>query len=101
MRIPVPLDALRAFEAAARHLSIKDAALELAVTPSAAGRQLRTLEDLLGVYARVGSLAAAPEGRLAQLDHEGKICRNEVYFARSDWMTRMGAASKRDQGRGP
>ncbi len=33
MRIPVPLNALRAFEVAARHLSIKDAALELAVTP--------------------------------------------------------------------
>ncbi|UXZ36171.1 LysR family transcriptional regulator [Cupriavidus gilardii] len=49
MRIPVPLNALRAFEAAARHLSIKDAALELAVTPSAVSHQLRTLEDLLGV----------------------------------------------------
>ena len=49
MRIPVPLNALRAFEAAARHLSIKDAALELAVTPSAVSHQLRTLEDMLGV----------------------------------------------------
>ncbi|VCU72416.1 Glycine cleavage system transcriptional activator [Pigmentiphaga humi] len=49
MRIPVPLNALRAFEAAARHLSIKDAALELAVTPSAVSHQLRTLEAMLGV----------------------------------------------------
>ncbi|MEG7168310.1 LysR family transcriptional regulator, partial [Pseudomonas aeruginosa] len=49
MRIPVPLNALRAFEAAARHLSIKDAALELAVTPSAVSHQLRTLEDMHGV----------------------------------------------------
>ncbi|PBZ53626.1 LysR family transcriptional regulator [Pseudomonas aeruginosa] len=49
MRIPVPLNALRAFEAAARHLSIKDAALELAVTPSAVSHQLRILEDMLGV----------------------------------------------------
>ncbi|HBO4000002.1 TPA: LysR family transcriptional regulator [Pseudomonas aeruginosa] len=57
MRIPVPLNALRAFEAAARHLSIKDAALELAVTPSAVSHQLRTLEDLLGVelLRRVGA----------------------------------------------
>lgn len=49
MRIPVPLNALRAFEAAARRLSVKDAALELAVTPSAVSHQLRTLEDVLGV----------------------------------------------------
>ena len=38
---------------------------------------------------------------LVQLDHAGKIRRNEVYFDRSDWMTRMGAASKRDRGGGP
>jgi len=49
MRIPVPLNALRAFEAAARHLSAKDAALELGVTPSAVSHQLRTLEEALGV----------------------------------------------------
>ena len=57
MRIPVPLNALRAFEAAARHLSIKDAALELAVTASAVSHQLRMLEDLLGVelLRRVGT----------------------------------------------
>ena len=57
MRIPVPLNALRAFEAAARHLSTKEAALELAVTPSAVSHQLRTLEDMLGVelLRRVGT----------------------------------------------
>jgi LysR family glycine cleavage system transcriptional activator len=49
MRIPVPLAALRAFEAAARCRSIKDAASELAVTPSAVSHQLRVLEDALGV----------------------------------------------------
>jgi len=49
MRIPVALNGLRAFEAAARHLSIKEAALELAVTPSAVSHQLRSLEDALGV----------------------------------------------------
>jgi len=49
MRIPVPLTALHAFEAAARHLSIKDAANELAVTPSAVSHRLRTLEQALGV----------------------------------------------------
>ncbi|ORE90066.1 LysR substrate-binding domain-containing protein [Aurantimonas sp. 22II-16-19i] len=48
-RLNVPLNALRAFEAAARHLSIKQAALELAVTPSAVSHQLRILEEALGV----------------------------------------------------
>lgn len=48
-RLSVPLNALRAFEAAARHLSIKDAAREIGVTPSAVSHQLRILEELLGV----------------------------------------------------
>lgn len=48
-RINVPLNALRAFEAAARLLSIKDAALELGVTPSAVSHQLKALEDALGI----------------------------------------------------
>ncbi|GAB1380601.1 LysR substrate-binding domain-containing protein [Pararhodobacter aggregans] len=43
------MNALRAFEAAARHLSIKEAALELGVTPSAVSHQLRGLEDALGL----------------------------------------------------
>lgn len=43
-----PLKALRAFEAAARHLSIKDAAEELHVTPSAVSQLIRSLEDRLG-----------------------------------------------------
>ncbi|MDF1749294.1 MAG: LysR substrate-binding domain-containing protein [Alphaproteobacteria bacterium] len=49
MRITIPLNALRAFEAAARYLSIKDAAAEIGVTPSAVSHQLRILEELLGV----------------------------------------------------
>lgn len=48
-RLPVPLNALRAFEAVARHLSIRDAAAELAVTPSAISHQLRGLEEALGM----------------------------------------------------
>ncbi|QDO97904.1 transcriptional regulator GcvA [Ferrovibrio terrae] len=40
-----PLGALRAFEAAARHLSFKTAADELGVTPTAISHQLRLLED--------------------------------------------------------
>jgi LysR family glycine cleavage system transcriptional activator len=44
-----PLPALRAFEAAARHLSFRKAAEELAVTPTAVSHQLRLLEATLGL----------------------------------------------------
>jgi LysR family glycine cleavage system transcriptional activator len=48
-RSQLPLNALRAFEAAARHLSFKKAADELAVTPAAVSQQIRSLEDYLGI----------------------------------------------------
>lgn len=41
--------ALRAFEAASRHLSFQDAAAELNVTPGAVSRQIQGLEAALGV----------------------------------------------------
>ncbi|WP_341891397.1 transcriptional regulator GcvA [Variovorax sp. YR752] len=44
-----PLNALRAFEVAARHLSFTRAADELFVTPSAVSHQVKTLEENLGV----------------------------------------------------
>lgn len=44
-----PLNALRAFEAAARHESFKCAAEELNVTHAAISHQVKTLEDWLGV----------------------------------------------------
>jgi DNA-binding transcriptional LysR family regulator len=44
-----PLNALRAFEAAARHLSFKLAAHELHVTPAAVGQQVKALEERLGI----------------------------------------------------
>ncbi len=47
-RLP-PLNALRAFEATARHLSVKNAAEELCVTPGAVSQMLKTLELNLGV----------------------------------------------------
>jgi len=47
-RLP-PLTALRAFEAAARHLSFTRAAAELHVTQTAISHQIRALEELLGV----------------------------------------------------
>ena len=46
-RLP-PLKALRAFEAAARHLSFKAAADELGLTPTAISHQIRLLETVAG-----------------------------------------------------
>lgn len=47
-RLP-PLHAVRAFEAAARHLSVSRAAEELHVTPGAVSRHIRTLEAEMGM----------------------------------------------------
>jgi LysR family glycine cleavage system transcriptional activator len=47
-RLP-SLNGLRAFEAAARHLSFSKAADELNVTPAALSYQIRTLEEHLGI----------------------------------------------------
>lgn len=44
-----PLDLLEAFEAAARHLSFTRAAEELSLTQSAISRQIKALEERLGV----------------------------------------------------
>ncbi len=44
----LPLNGLRAFEAAARHLSFTKAAIELCVTPAALGHQVKALEERLG-----------------------------------------------------
>ena len=43
-----PLNALRAFEAAARNESFSKAGEELAVTPAAIGFQIKQLEDEIG-----------------------------------------------------
>ncbi len=47
-RLP-PLNSLRAFEIAARHLSFRKAAEELHVTPAAISHQIKLLEEQLGV----------------------------------------------------
>lgn len=65
-RLP-PLNTLRAFEAAARHLSFKNAANELSVTPTAISHQIRILEDFLGIalFRRLTrALELTPEGKV-------------------------------------
>lgn len=49
MKLPAHLNALRAFEASARHLSFSEAAAELSVTPAAVGQLVRSLETWLGM----------------------------------------------------
>ena len=61
-----PLSALRAFEAAARHLSLTLAARELNVTAGALSHQIRGLEDFLGLKLferRVRAIALTAEGK--------------------------------------
>ena len=68
MSLP-PLNALRAFEAAARHLSFRKAAEELHVTPAAVSQQIRLLEDRMDCrlfHRLTRSVSLTPQGaRLA------------------------------------
>lgn len=68
MHVPMPpLSALRAFEAAARHLSFTRAAAELNVTPGALSHQIRGLEEFLGVRLferQTRAIALTPQGQL-------------------------------------
>ena len=67
MSLPLPsLNGLRAFEAAARHLSFTRAADELNVTQTAISHQIRRLEEELGIRLFVRqnrALALTPEAR--------------------------------------
>lgn len=49
LRPQLPLNALRAFEVSARHLSFTRAAIELCVTQAAVSHQVKLLEERLGV----------------------------------------------------
>lgn len=75
MRKLPPLSELRAFEAAARHLSFKKAAAELSVTATAISHQVRLLEEFCGVplfRRRPRPLRLTPAGeRLQPLIREG------------------------------
>lgn len=70
-RTHLPLNALRVFDAAARHLSFTRAADELAVTPAAVGQQIRALEETLGtvLFRRAPKgLELTPEGEAGLAD---------------------------------
>ena len=62
----LPLNALRIFEVAARHLNFKDAAAELGVTNSAVSMQIKKLEEILGarLFDRRGhKMTLTPNGK--------------------------------------
>jgi LysR family glycine cleavage system transcriptional activator len=62
-----PLNALKAFEAIARHLSFAKAAEELHVTPAALSHQIRALEEQLGLalfHRRTRAIELTDAGRL-------------------------------------
>ena len=62
---PLPLNALRAFETSARHLSFTRAGLELGVTQAAVSHHVKGLEARLGatLFRRACPRGLAPDGR--------------------------------------
>ena len=87
-RLP-PLNSLRAFEAAARHLSLRKAADELHVTPAAISHQVKALEESLGVklfrrLARGLELTGAAQACLGKLREGFDALAEAVDIVRAD-----------------
>ncbi len=87
-RTHLPLNALRVFEAAARHLSFTRAADELAVTPAAVGQHIRALEDVLGLIlfkrtARALVLTTEAESALSSLRQGFEKFEDAVHLMQS------------------
>ncbi|MDC9606882.1 transcriptional regulator GcvA [Xenorhabdus griffiniae] len=88
-RLP-PLNALRVFDAAARHLSFTKAAEELFVTQAAVSHQMKSLEDFLGLKLfrrRNRSLLLTEEGQSYYLDIK------EIFTAINDATRKLQARS--------
>lgn len=82
-RLP-SLNQLRAFEAAARHQSIKEGANELCVTPAAVGHQIRALEAFLEVtlfHRGVRQITLTDQGRRLAKDVGEALDRIEAAVA--------------------
>ena len=83
MRKIPPLNAVRAFETACRHMQFQAAAEELGVTPSALSYQIRQLEDYLGIklFRRLNrSVELTREGRKVAPDIAEAFDRLEQAF---------------------
>jgi LysR family glycine cleavage system transcriptional activator len=88
----IPMEALRAFEASARHLNFTHAAKELHLTQSAVSRAIRTLEERAGA-----TLFERTKGRL-ELTAAGAVLHQQVQLALSvisDALDRVGQLSAR------
>lgn len=88
-RLP-PLNALKVFDAAARHLSFTRAAEELFVTQAAVSHQIKSLEDFLGLKLfrrRNRSLLLTEEGQSYSLDIK------EIFSALNDATRKLQARS--------
>ena len=72
MPLPLPLSALRAFEAAARTGSFRTAAEDLSLTPSAVSHAIRGLEQTLG------AALFLREGRSVRLTSDGRTLMRHV-----------------------
>jgi LysR family glycine cleavage system transcriptional activator len=94
MRPLPPLVALRAFEAAARHLSFSHAAQELFVTQSAVSHHILKLESELGVplferRTRAVALTAAGHAYYAKVHAAFELLRAGTEETRAPFTTRM------------
>jgi LysR family glycine cleavage system transcriptional activator len=87
------LNSLRAFEAAARHLSFKNAADELNVTTAAVSQQVKTLEHYLGVtlFHRLNRGLALTEAGLA-----GQPLLQQAFCMLSKGVASMRGAEEQD-----
>lgn len=86
-----PLNALRAFEAAGRHASFKNAAKELHLTPAAISHQVRALEEYLGVQ------LFRRRNRALELTEAAKVCLpklREGFDCLSEAMERLRAGEQ-------
>jgi LysR family glycine cleavage system transcriptional activator len=90
-RLP-PLNSLRAFESAARHLSFKKAAEELAVTPTAVSHQIKLLEEFLdlALFRRLT--------RALELTAEGEAMLPKVREAFASLAAAMEAVRRQESG---
>lgn len=90
----IPLNALRAFEAAARHLSFTHAAIELNVTHSAISQQVKALEAHLNcqLFARVS------RGLMLTTEGENLLpVLNDSFDRIADTLDRFAASQQREK----
>ena len=88
-RLP-PLTALRAFDAAARHMSFAKAAEELNVTPAALSFQIKSLEEHLGAplfrrLNRAVELTEAGTGSSLTRHHRRRLAKQSSFSIRASF----------------